>query len=169
MAGGGCFVLLDLSDAYTHLVLSPESQELLMINTHRGLFRYNRLVYGIRSAPGLFQRAMDYILQGLDNVFCYIDDILVKGRDFEDCVRSTVKVLERLAKYNVRLKSSKCKWFEPKVEYLGHAIAATGRRPTLSKVEGIENMKVPTTVKEVRHVLGLVNFYSEYLPHSSTS
>jgi len=112
---------------------------------------------------------MDYILQGLDNVFCYIDDILVKGRDFEDCVRSTVKVLERLAKYNVRLKSSKCKWFEPKVEYLGHAIAATGRRPTLSKVEGIENMKVPTTVKEVRHVLGLVNFYSEYLPHSSTS
>jgi len=164
----GCFTVLDLTDAYTQLILSPSSQELLTIHTHRGLFRYKRLVYGIRCAPGLFQRAMDYILQGIPNVCCFIDDILIKGRNFEDCLSTTIPVLERLQTFNVHLRPSKYRWFEPEVESLGHVLSATGRCPIPSKVTGIENMKVPPTVKEVRHVVELVNFDAEYLPHSST-
>jgi len=79
MAGGACFTLLDLSDAYTQLEVDDASQELLTINTHRGLFRYRRLIYGLTSAPSIFQRTMDSILQGIPDVYCYVDDILIKG------------------------------------------------------------------------------------------
>jgi len=60
--GGSVFCVLDLSEAYTQLRVSPESQAYLTINTHKGLFKFPRLVYGVSSAPALFQRFMDSLL-----------------------------------------------------------------------------------------------------------
>ena len=48
-----------MSQAYQQLLLSKESKQFTTINTHKGLFRYNRLPYGISSAPGIYQRVMD--------------------------------------------------------------------------------------------------------------
>ena len=167
-ANGVCWTVLDLSDAFTQLEVDEASQEYLTINTHRGLFRFRRLIYGINSAPSIFQQTMDCILQGLENVFCYIDDILVKGTSYQDCVKTVCAVLQRLEDHNVKLKASKCVWFAPEVEYLGHILSASGRRPAPSKVTSVEQAKSPTSVKEVRSLLGLVEFYAQYLPHAST-
>jgi len=83
---GNVFVALGLADAYTQLRIAPESAPLLtMINTHKGLFRYKRLIYGISSAAAIFQCTMDRILQAIPNVICYIDDILVYCKDFLSC------------------------------------------------------------------------------------
>ena len=81
LAGGQKFTKLDLSQAYQQLLLDAESRQYVTINTHRGLYQYTRLPFGIASAPAIFQKTMDTILQGLPNVFCYIDDILVTGPD----------------------------------------------------------------------------------------
>ena len=54
--GGKQFTKLDMSQAYQQLLLSEESKQFTTINTHKGLFRYNRLPYGISSAPGIYQR-----------------------------------------------------------------------------------------------------------------
>ena len=70
--GGKKFTKLDLSQAYLQLALDEESQKLTMIHTHKGLFRYTRLPYGIASAPAIFQMTMDKILQGLNGVSCYV-------------------------------------------------------------------------------------------------
>ena len=79
LAGGKQFTKLDLTQAYLQLELDSESQKYCTINTHRGLYRYKRLPFGILSAPAMFQKIMDTILQGIDGVMCYVDDILVTG------------------------------------------------------------------------------------------
>ena len=68
LAGGKTFTKLDMSQAYQQLVLDKESRKYVVINTHRGLFRYNRLPFGVSSAPGIFQRTMENLLQGIPGV-----------------------------------------------------------------------------------------------------
>ena len=79
LSGSKCFTVLDLKGAFQQLEINEASKELFTVNTHLGLFRYNRLTYGISSAPGIFQSVMETILSGLPNVKCYIDDILIFG------------------------------------------------------------------------------------------
>ena len=55
----------------------------MTINTHKGLYRVNRLPYGVASAPAIFQKLMDQVLQGIDGVIYYLDDILITGQDSE--------------------------------------------------------------------------------------
>ena len=79
VTGGKRFSKLDLRAAYQHMPLDTESAKLVTINTHQGLYQYTKLPFGVSSAPAIFQRAMDSILQGLPHVICYWDDILVTG------------------------------------------------------------------------------------------
>ena len=71
LAGGQYFSKLDLSSAYQQLLVKEDSWKYLTINTHRGLFQYNRLPFGVSSAPAIFQAKVDYILSGLEGVICY--------------------------------------------------------------------------------------------------
>ncbi|XP_044753372.1 uncharacterized protein K02A2.6-like [Coccinella septempunctata] len=68
---------MDLSDAYQQICLDEESKELTTIVTHKGLFKYNRLTYGISSAPSKFRKLMESLLSGLEGVVVFLDDILV--------------------------------------------------------------------------------------------
>ena len=78
LAGGGDkFTKLDLSQAYQQMQLHSLSKELVTINTHKGLFRYTTLPFGVAPAPAIFQRAMNSIFQGIPRVHCYIKDILI--------------------------------------------------------------------------------------------
>ena len=79
LAGGKAFTKMDLAHAYMQVPLEDESKSLTTINTHKGLYQYNRLPFGISSAPAIFQRTMEKILRDIPQVFVYIDDILLTG------------------------------------------------------------------------------------------
>ena len=81
LVGSRVFSKLDLSHAYAHLNVDEESQEYLTINTHKGLYSYKKLPYGVKSSPKIFQAKMDQILQGIGKCVCKQDDILVGGND----------------------------------------------------------------------------------------
>ena len=165
LAGGKKFSKLDLSQAYQQVPLDEESRKYVTINTHRGLYRYTRLPFGIASAPAVFHKTMDTILQGIPNVICYIDDILVTGVDDEAHLRTLSKVLERLQKHGVRLKKSKCGFMSQSVEYLGHQVDAQGLHTTTEKVDAVVHAPVPNNVQELRSFLGLLNYYGKFLPN----
>ena len=136
LAGGKLFSKLDLVHAYQQLLLDDTSKELVVVNTHKGLFRYNRLPFGVAAAPAIFQRTMESILQGLPNVCVYLDDILVSGTSEADHIQNLEAVLERLEDAGVRLKREKCEFLLPEVVYLGHKITARGLQPTNEKIKG---------------------------------
>ena len=81
LAGGVLFTKLDMSQAYLQLAVDDQAKELLTINTHKGLFAYNRLPFGVSSAPEIFQCTMELLLSGILNVLVYQNDILVTGHD----------------------------------------------------------------------------------------
>ena len=137
ISGGVIFTKLDLSHAYLQLRLDETGKKYLVINTHKGLYEYNRLPFGVSSAPAIFQRTMENLLQGLEHVAVYIDDILITGCTEEEHLKTLDEVLTRLERAGMRLKKSKCQFLLPSVEYLGHKISKEGLQPTDEKVRAI--------------------------------
>jgi hypothetical protein len=168
LSGGVSFSKIDLSDAYCQLEVDESSRNILVINTHRGLFQYTRLPFGVASAPAIFQREMDKLLQGHQNALCYLDDLLVTGSSTEDHLNNLHRVLATLQEAGIKLHPSKCSFMQPSVEYLGHRIDAEGLHPMQSKVDAIEKAPEPSNVEELRSFLGLLTYYGKFLPNMST-
>ena len=170
--GGKYFSTMDLSHAYNQLSLDDHARQFLTINTHRGLYEYTRLPFGVASAPSLFQKTMDTILQGIDGVICYLDDILVSGRTEEEQLENLRKVLQRLQEHGIRPKKSKCVFLKTSVQtsvrYLGHVIDANGLHATDDKVKAIVNAPRPKNVAELRSFLGLLQYYGRFIPNLSS-
>ncbi|XP_057694352.1 uncharacterized protein K02A2.6-like isoform X2 [Corythoichthys intestinalis] len=143
LSGGQKFSKIDLNQAYLQMNVDEESREWLTINTHKGLFRYCRLPFGITSAPALFQRAMDQILSGLPGVQCYLDDILCTGSNDEEHLRNLDAVFKRLRQYGLRVRKEKCEFLRPSVEYLGHVIDHEGLHKAPSKTKAIVDAPAP--------------------------
>ena len=73
----------------------------MTINTHRDLYQYTRLPFGVASAPAIFQKVMDTVLQGLPKVICSLDDILISASTPEEHLDNVKQVLQRLEQYMV--------------------------------------------------------------------
>ena len=168
LAGGTLFSKLDLSQAYLQLQLDEKSIPYVTINTHQGLYQYTRLPFGVASAPALFQKLMDTVLQGIPGVICYIDDILVSGKDEASHLAALEEVFRRLERHGFRLKQEKCAFLTSSVEYLGHIISKEGVQPLPSKVTAIKKAPAPKNQQELRSFLGLLNYYGKFIPNLST-
>ena len=168
VSGGKWFSKLDLTNAYLQLALDEESQKLCTLNTHRGLYQYRRMPFGIASAPALFQKTMDSVLQGIKHVVCYIDDILVTGSNESKHLRNLEQVFNRLKEHGIRLRKDKCVFLSHSVDFLGHRIDAEGIHPLPSKVEAMVKAPAPRNITELKSFLGMVNYYAKFLPNVST-
>ena len=169
LSGGKYFTKLDLSQAYLQVSLDEHSKSLAVVNTHKGLFRYNRLPYGISSAPAIFQRIMESLLKGIPHVVSYLDDILISGSTVQEHMDTLEQVLSRLEKAGLKLQQKKCTFMVSEVIYLGHKIDAQGLRPLAEKVEAIQAAPVPKNVTELKSYLGLLSYYGKFLPKLSTT
>ena len=153
LAGGESFTKLDLAHAYQQLVLDEESDKLVKVNTHRGLFKYKRLPFSISAAPTIFQRIMQSLLQGFPKVCVYIDDVLVKGRTEVEYLDNLTEVLRRMDYSGMRLKWDKCPFMLLQVHYLGHTVNSWAIRNTLA----------PRNIHQLKSLLGLLNFFVKFL------
>ena len=169
LAGGKTFSKLDLSHAYLQVLLDEASRRLVTINTHKGLFEYQRLLFGVASAPSIFQRVMENLLQGIPRVCVYLDDILVTGSTEEEHLANLAQVLSRLGTAGMRLKREKCAFMLGSVSYLGHVISNEGLSTGNLKVKAIVDAPDPKDVLELRSFLGMVNYYGKFLPNLATT
>ena len=162
--GGVHFTKLDLSEAYLQIPLEEQSKKYLVINTHKGLYRFTRLPYGVAAAPSIFQQIMDQILPKLPGIVCYLDDILVTGKDEKEHLSNLEAVLQKLQQHNLRIKGTKCKFMQDSVEYLGQVVSKHGIHTSEGKLEAILKMSPPNSQKSLRSFLGIVNHYGKFIP-----
>lgn len=168
LAGGKVYAKIDLASAYLQLPVDDSSAEAQTIITHRGAFKANRLQFGIKTAPGIFQEFMEHLLAGIEGVFPYFDDILIRASSVDQLTRRMRQVLQRLKEKNLRAKKEKCVFGATKVEYLGYVIEESGIRPTTSLVKAIKEAPIPQNVSQLQAFLGLLNFYHNFLPNKAT-
>ena len=145
-----------------------ESKKYTTINTHKGLYQYNRLPFGISSAPGIFQRNLENLLQGIPSVILRVDDILVGGKDDADHLSNLNAVLTRLSGAGLRLKKIKCCFMASDVTYCGYGINENGVHPVVEKVEAITKAPEPENINQLRSFLGMLNYYHRFLPNVAT-
>lgn len=102
---GKHFTKLDLTQAYQQLELDENSKSYLTIN----------MPFAVASTPAIFQRTMDQILQGLEDIVCYLDDILITGTDTNEHLRNLERVFQQLKDYGIRVNKERCAFFQNNV------------------------------------------------------
>ncbi|KAI5731396.1 hypothetical protein M8J77_009366 [Diaphorina citri] len=162
------FCKLDLYKAYLHLKVDETSEQIQTISTHRGTYIMHRLSFGIKTAPSEFNRILCQILKGLVKVEAYFDDIIVHGKTIEECTNNLISCLQRLTEYDLHVNKKKCSFFLEKIDYLGHIIEFNKISKSPEKVRAIQDMPRPSNADEVRRFLGLVTYYSRFIPDFST-
>ncbi|XP_044139657.1 uncharacterized protein K02A2.6-like [Bufo gargarizans] len=165
LAGGQKFTKIDLKQAYLQLQVHPDSRHLLTINTHKGLFQYNRMVFGIAPAPAIWQRIMDEVLAGIPFTQCLLDDMLITGSTDEEHRKNVEAVLGRLQKYGLRVNLSKCEFLKSQLEFCAHTVDRHGLHTTEEKVKALTHAPTPRNVTQLRSYLGLLNYYHRFLPN----
>ena len=168
LKGSRYFSRLDITSAYHHVELHPDSRSITTFMTSRGLMRFKRLMFGINCAPEIFQRIMTEMLEGIEGIIVYIDDVIVSGRTLQEHNARLQEVLAVLEQNHAMLNKSKCVYGVPEMEVFGFRVSAAGISPSAEKSSAIKNFRVPQSKEEVRSFLGLVNFVGHFVPHLST-
>ena len=165
LSGAKIFSKLDANSGFWQIPLSPSSRLLTTFITPTGRYCFNKLPFGISSAPEHFQRQMSEILTDLPGVVCQMDDILVFGKTQDEHDKHLKAVLKQIEEANVTLSPQKCEFSKTKLTFLGHIIDADGIRADPEKTKTIVNMSPPTSVSELRRFLGMANQLGKFTPN----
>lgn len=162
------FTALDLKSGYWQVKLEDSSKEKTAFACHKGLFQFNRMPFGLSNAPAVYQELMNIVLQGQEEfAIAYLVDILIFSETPQDHLRRIQDVFHRLRQHGLKLKLKKCSFFKEQTEYLGFIINEHGVKPDPKKVEAIQKLPAPTTVREVRGFIGMCSYYRRFIPNFS--
>ena len=169
-AASGCcvFAELDAKEAYLQVPVTEETSMLMTVNTSKGLFRPTTLQYGIKVAPGTFQRIMDGLLGGIKGVKVYQDNIYIFSPSLNEHYKLLSRVLTILSDAGIRLNTSKCTWVAQSLEVLGFLIDKEGVHPTPDKYAAIKAAPAPEAQDQLQSLLGLISFYGRFFHHKAT-
>ena len=164
LSGATVFSCLDAASGFYQIPLDVDSQELTTFLTPFGRYCFKRLPFGITSAPEIFMRKMMEVLDGVEGVFTYMDDVLIYGKTPKEHDDRLATVLDVLKRAGLKLNPEKCAYRQKELKFLGHRFNKDGISADPGKVEAITKMPPPSSVTQLRQVLGMVHYLGSYLP-----
>ena len=159
------FTKIDLNSGYFQIPLDEESKEVTGIYIEGVNYVFNSIPQGLSLSPFIFQGVMNNVLYDIlrDKCIVYMDDILVYGETFQETLQNTIDVLERLKAKGFLLKTTKCHFFDTEVEILGHKIKDNTLQALEKNIEAVKNLKQPKTLRQVRRILGVLNYHRKLI------
>jgi hypothetical protein len=132
--------------------------------------QFKVLPFGLHSAPAVFQRLVDRVVTPAleENVFCYLDDIVMVSTSFDHHKRLVEEVLRRLREAKLQPNWKKCQFGRKELTYLGHRVTEEGISTDPEKITAILALTPPTNVKELRRFNGIVSWYRRFVPNIAT-
>ena len=169
LAGNLWFSTMDLASGYWQISMDAKDASKTAFVTHRGLFEWRVMPFGLCNAPATFQRLMDSLLGDIlfYKAVVYLDDIIAFGRTFEEALANLEAVFKRLRAAGLKLKPSKCRFFQRQVHYLGHIVGENGIQADPDKTSAVLKWPAPTNVKELRAFLGTAGYYRHFIERYS--
>lgn len=167
LSGAQVFTKLDANSGFWQIPLAKKSHLLITFITPFGRYCFNKLPFGITSAPELFQRRMNSMLSGLSGVLCLMDDVLIFGKDQAEHDYRLHRVLKRIRFTGVTLNPDKCEFSKSELKFLGHIINKQGVKADPAKTQAILDMQPPKNVSEMRRFIGMTNQLSKFIPCSA--
>ena len=151
LSGTGWFCTLDLASGYWQVAMEEKDKEKTAFATHKGLYQFRKMPFGLTNAPATLMRLMSMALGELEWERClvYLDDVIVFGSTFDNCLANLELVLQRLEQAGLKLKPSKCSLFKQEVSFLGHIVGSKGVSCDPAKVESVLNWPAPANVADV--------------------
>ena len=165
LGGKKVFTVLDLKDAYWQVPLTEKSSLLTTFNTPFGRKRFLRMPFGVCSASEVMQHRAYKTFGDIDGVDVISDDMIIAGNDDHDHDEILLKVFERARERNVKFNWPKLQYKLPEVSYMGNIVGAEGVRPDPKKVAAIVDMPSPTCKPDVKRLIGMLNYLSQYIPN----
>ena len=165
LSGYQFYCFLDGYSGYNQIVIHPQDQEKTTFTCPYGTYAYRRMPFGLCNAPATFQRCMMAIFHDMveKTVEIFMDDFSVYGSSFEDCLSNLEAVLHRCRETNLVLNWEKCHFMVTEGIVLGHKISEKGMEVDKAKVEVIQKLTAPSSVREVRGFLGHAGFYRRFI------
>ena len=167
LSGATVFSVLDMNEGYHQLELEENSRHLTTFYGTTNKMRFPRLNYGTISAQDIFDRTMDDTIEGLQGV-CHIrDDFVVFGKDDDSHDEALELLLQRFQECGLTFNPRKCYFRVPQIEFFGLTFSKNGIQPSPSKVETLRNMPEPQNESEIRSLLGMAQYSSQFIPNYS--
>ncbi len=165
LAGAKWFCTLDLASGYWQVDMNESDKEKTAFATHRGLFQFRKMAFGLTNAPATFMRLMEKVLEGLNWEQClvYLDDIIVFGETFDQCLERLGNVVQRIQDAGLKLKPGKCHLFRTEVSFLGHVVTDAGIACDPEKIDKVREWPAPESTADVKSFLGLANYYKRFI------
>jgi hypothetical protein len=164
------FTTLDANWGYWQINVADADRDKTTFTSHRGLYRFKRMPFGLVSAPATSQRAIDVILSSVrfQCALTYLDDIVIYSPTFMRHLQDISVVLRLLSRAGVSLKFSKCEFAARQVQYLGFKVGENGLEADQSKTEAIRKALPPKVKTSLRRFLGMTGFYRRFFKGYST-
>ena len=165
LSGQGFYCFLDGYSWYNQLAIHPDDQEKTTFTCPFGTYAFQRMPFGLCNAPATFQRCMMAIFSDFigESMEVFMDDFSVFGPSFDACLEHLTQILDVCIKKRLVLSWEKSHFMVREGIVLGYLVSSKGLEVDKAKVEVIQDLALPTSIRELRSFLGHVGFYRRFI------